>query len=626
MKSASKGKITEKVPTKESVLGSSSKDEHIQKSLSQPEEAAPGTPKDKKPEKATKEESAQGSTKDKQPQEPPSQQPSKEEAVESSSKSTKPENAATKESAPGSSSTDAQSTTPPSEPPSKEDAALSASNGKKPYKSAPGAPKRKQSIHGPENCMEYLSPFVLQMLESNDFLEDPDPPGKRPAPKTVSPYRRPSVSILRIPIAQDDPLTSVKVFLRDDMVTRHRQTFFFKNLVCLDRFWGFTNEMAFGARRIVRLILTDGRPTPYFLMVCIGEYPRIWSPRNENWIFERLHVPIYNDAFVFKLGEPELDAGGYANYVDFDESVDGLDWLGHAIRSAAEKVQFAMARHANPGFPDMSNYADEVTMAKDVGGMLSVMAEIKTANEKYATRAAAAAAAGATAADPVDKAGGLSDVESMRDAVNDMLKRAEHMRDQSFSSFEVAVESALLGMNDAFRQKTRDFLEAIEEALTVIKLDETPSASTDVDPSSAKTKELCKKAKECFIHVERAFESMKAVVMGETESRIWDVLEIRDPSTRFDMNLLRSTVDFLLVRLVEHNQFPEVIATRKQSGFIATRVDLYGVKAQAAAQAIDENKPYDEIIQKVIEMNEVCHSIREEAESEGSSVQGFYGG
>ena len=580
MKDTSKGRMPENAPLRESVPGSSSKDEHTQKPPPQ-QEAVKGTLKSEKPEKATKEESVQGSTKDK------------------------------------------ESTKPRPEQPLKEEEALGTSKGKKPHKSAPGAPKRKQSIQLPpgktKNCMEYPKHFPLHLLGSYEPLEDTDSDpknllpslsekakGKQPAPRTTPSYKRPSVSILRIPVARDGPLTRVKVWLRGDTATHHWQTFFFKNIVCLEPFWGETNDKAFVATRIVRLILTDGNPTPYFLMVCIGEHPRITSPRNDNEIFKGMQVPIYNDAFVFKLGEPELGVAGYANYVNFDKDVDGIDWLGHAIRIAAEKVEFAMARHANPGFPDMSNYADEETMSKDVGDMLSVMAMINKTRMKQA-----AAAAATTAVDSVNEACGLPDLERMSDTMDEMLKKARSWNDEGLLSFEGAVKSSHFQITDAFGQRTRNFFAAVEEALIAIKLDQTSSTSTDVNPPSVKTKALCRRARECFIIAEAAFESVKVLVTEGFHNKSPDVSKIRNANAEYDTNLLESMVNSVIVEIIAKKKDRGVAAARKLGDPYAKKLDLLGVKAQAAAQALEERKPYDEILQIVTGMNELSRQLRE---------------
>ena len=466
--------------------------------------------------------------------------------------------------------------------------------------------------------MEYPELFPIHILGSYDLLEDTDPPddilpslsekakGKQPAPKIVPSFKILRVSILRIPVAGDGPLKRVKVSLRGDTATRHWQTFFFKNIVCLEPFWGETNDKAFVATRIVRLMMNDGKPTPYFLMVCIGEFPRITSPRNDNEIFKGLHEPIYNDAFVFKLGDPELGVAGYANYVDIDKDIDGIDWLRNAIRKAARKVEGAMARHANPGFPDMSNYADKETMSEDVGKMLYVMAMIAKAKKKCAT-----------AADDIDAISGLPDLESMRDAISNMLAQTKIWKDEGLISFEVDVESALYQATDAFGQKTIDSSEAIEEALNATKLDKTLSASTDVDSPSAKTKELWERAEECFIGAENAYESVKVLVTKEVNDKVVGVLRIKDPNAECDTIWLRYTVNSILSTVVEMMKDRRVIAALKSGHRHMKKVDLLGVKAQAAYQAIEENKTYQEIIQLVVETNKIYQDLLEGLESEG---------
>lgn len=578
--------------------------------------------KGKKPQKIPSKESAQGSSsKDEHTQKPLSQQASKEEAeVKGISKGKKPEKAATKESAPGpssSSSKDAQPQTPPSGPPAKEETAPGASKGKKP---APGASKRKQAIQLPpgktKHCTEHPKHFLLHILESYDPLEDTDPSdailpslsekanGKLPAPtETIVSYKRWRVYILRIPIARDGPLTRVKVSVRGDTASRHWQTFFFKNIVRLEPFWGYNNDKAHVATRIVRLMMADGKPTPYFLMACIGEFPRIKSPRNDNGIFERLHYgPIYNDAFVFKLGDPELGVAGYANYVDMDKDIDGIDWLREAIRLAAKKVEWAMARHANPGFPDMSNYADKETMVKDVGGMLYVKAMIMKANEKY----------GATN-HPTDADFGLPRLERMRDIVDAMLEQTRIWKHEGLLSKGV-VESAL---DDAFGQKTIEFFSVSEEALTATKMDETPSASTEVDSTSAKTKELWKRAEKCFNGACSAYKSVSTPVFEKIEDKMQYIQRIRDPHAECDTIWLKYMLTMIIKGIVEKKTDRNNILAMKSGAPYMKVNDLLGVIAQAAYQAIEENKPSQEIIQLVIEINEISQIFNEKTGGKG---------
>ena len=460
--------------------------------------------------------------------------------------------------------------------------------------------------------MEYPKHFPLHILGSCDLLEDTNPPrnilpslsekakGKQPAPKTIPLFKIPHVSILHIPVATDAPLKRVKVSLRGDTATRHWQTFFFKNIVCLEPFWGATNDKAFVATRIVRLKMEDGKPTPYFLMVCIGEWPRIKSPRNNNEIFKGMYVPIYNDAFVFKLGDPELGVAGYANYVDMEKDIDGIDWLRQAIRDAATKVEWAMARHANPGFPDMSNYADEETMSKDVRGMLYVIAMISKARKKHA------------AADPIDAELGVSDLESMRDRVETMLRQIRAWKNVDLLSFEGAVEAPLDQATNACFQKATEFNEVIEEAL-----DQIPSFSKDVDSPSVKTEELWARAKECFMGVKSAYESVAALVKKDINDKNREAPRINDHNAEYNPIRLKYSVESMLVNVVELMTHRNVITALKSGDQHVKKVYQLGVKAQAACQAIEENKTYHEIMKLVIEATEINLDLCSGPESEG---------
>ena len=545
------------------------------------------------------------SSKGNQPQKPPSEQPLKEEAVKGTSKGKKPEKAATKESVPGSSSKDEHSQQSPSQ---QDEAAPGSSKRKRPQK-----PKPKKTIHQlppgkTKDCMEYPIHFPLDVLDSFDYLEDTEPPdrdfllslseeakGKQPAPKLIPLYAIPRVSILRIPIARDGPLQRVQVSVRGDTATRHWQTFFFKNIVCLEPFLGETNDKAFVATRIVRLMTNDGKPTSYFLMVCIGEYPRIRSPRNDNEVFKGMREHIYNDAFVFRLGDPELGVAGYANYVDFDKDIDGIDWLRQAIRTAARKVSSAMARHANPGFPDMSNYADEETMRKDVRGMTYVMTQIAKAEEKYAA--------------PYDIIGisGPKDLEGMRARTDDMLRQIRIWRDEGLLYFEVEVGSAEWQATDTFGLKTIEFWGAIRQASTATELDNTPSASTDVGSPSTSTDELCKRAEECFMAVKTAYEPVEALVTKEIHDKVADVQKIKDPNTECDLKWLKYMAISVIMAIIEVKKDDRVNAALKAGYF--KHIDLFAVKAQATYQAIDENKTYQEIMRLVIETNEIHQTM-----------------
>ena len=163
---------------------------------------------------------------------------------------------------------------------------------------------------------------------------------------------------------------------------RHPQTFFFKNIPAVEYYWGFLNDPATSAQRLVRLE-REGEPTPYFLFACRGEWPELRSPRNDNAIFAGLHEPmVFSDAFVFKLGEPETYGEGYVNYVHIEEDLGSVGWIPEAIREAAKKVEHATPANANPGFPDMENYADPETISKDAENMRKHMDKYKKTAER----------------------------------------------------------------------------------------------------------------------------------------------------------------------------------------------------------------------------------------------------
>ena len=490
-------------------------------------------------------------------------------------------------------------------------------------------PKRKQSIQLPRGktkcCMLYPKRFPLDILGSIYPLEDTDPPGeallpslmsekakgKQPAaPKSSAPaFKTRCALILRIPCARDGPLKRVWAAVRGDAATHHWQTFFFKNIVCLEPYWGVTNDKAFVATRIVRLKIDErGKkptPTPYFLMVCIGEYPRITSPPNDNAMFVGLHEPIYNDAFVFKLGDPELDVNGYANYVNIDKDIVDFSWLKPAVRNAAKKVERSMAMHANPGFPDMSNYADEETMSDDVGKMLYVQAKIRNAKQRHLV------------ADDVHAISERPDFESMYVTTVEMMEQITTWKDDGLLPYEDD-ESVEYQAVDTCFQKAKEALDAIEEARLANKWNETPSASTDVESPSAmtKAKELCKWAQEVFIDAESAYVSVQALVNSEMDNKTRDAWEIRDHSAQCDTRWLKLMADSVLASVVEMKRNRRVIAAIMAGHPLMKKIDQLGAKAQAAYQAIEENKPYQEIIRLVIELNKLLQIFSEGLQSQ----------
>lgn len=192
------------------------------------------------------------------------------------------------------------------------------------------------------------------------------------------------VYITRIPCSKNGKQRSmhrVQVAVISSM-GRHPQTLLFKNIPDVEYYWTFLNDKATSAQRIVRLE-REGKPTPYFLLACRGEWPEKTSPRNDHAIFADLDEPkVFNDAFVFKLGEPETYGEGYAKYVHIEKDLGSVDWTSEAIRNAAMKVESATLVHANPGFQDPTRYADPETMSKDLRKMRQQFEEYKKAEGK----------------------------------------------------------------------------------------------------------------------------------------------------------------------------------------------------------------------------------------------------
>lgn len=194
----------------------------------------------------------------------------------------------------------------------------------------------------------------------------------------------PKVYITRIPGNKNGKpraMRRVEVYVIPDTAYRHPQTFFFKNIPNVEYYWGLLNDAATTAQRIIRMEY-EGKPTPYFLHVCRGEYPKVKSTRNDNAVFADMDVPVFGDAFVFKLADPEITEDGYARYAHIEKDLGSIDWIPEAIRDAASKVDNAMAPSANPGFPDIENYADPETMAKDAQRMFTYMKAIRKAATK----------------------------------------------------------------------------------------------------------------------------------------------------------------------------------------------------------------------------------------------------
>ena len=316
---------------------------------------------------------------------------------------------------------------------------------------------------------------------------------KQPVSKPV--YGNPTFYIIRIPVQRTAPFVRVLVYIAPCTMDHHFQNFFFKNIPDVDGYWGFTNYKAYVARRIVRL-QTERKPTPYFLMVCRGECPKPKSQRNDNAIFHGMYEPIFNDAFVFKLGEPELYPDGYARYVHIEKDFDSIEWLGQAIRTAAGKVDHAWASEANPGFPDMRNYADEDTIRNDAQGLFFEMLTIRRAEAKYGFGI------------PRDTRSGQEDPEKLLVLIERMKEQADIWIAGHIISDEDS-ESADCQTVREFIGRITDSYKAIKEILAgadaTANEDETLSSPTAVKEAVTKTTKSLEEACDIFRAARTAF-------------------------------------------------------------------------------------------------------------------------
>ena len=389
----------------------------------------------------------------------------------------------------------------------------------------------------------------------------------------------------------------VKVSIGPDTAYRHPQTFFFKNIPCLESFWGYTNDAAFTATRIVRM-MKELKPTPYFLMVCIGEYPKVKSPRNKNGVFMGMDEPVFGDAFVFKLGEPELYGEGYSRYVHFEEDFHKIDWLPKAIMGAARKVETAMAEHANPGFPNLKNYADEQTMLKDTEKMKRWMARIEKVKEKYATPF------------PVDKKSGLPDLERMHDILYKMSVDGFSWKDDRLLRIHEGSDKSGLPTAEAYVERILEFDKAYGEAIPAYHLEVTSSASTETGSPSTKTKELVERAKECFLAAKSAFEPMEAIVRAEAVQRGRDAFDITDPEAEIDWRALSYMANLILTSVIAWKKEHTYIASKEIAALYQKTIEELSTKLQAFCKTIEDGVSNNgQIVEAVIELKELYQSL-----------------
>ena len=203
-----------------------------------------------------------------------------------------------------------------------------------------------------------LSGAISQQLTIEKSIHK-DPKTSEPRPMRQEEYE---IQIARIPIGKDAPMETVKVYISLDNAYSNSQTLIFKHFPNVQFYWGEKKTRNAWATRIVRLE-KERKPTPYFLLANKGGQLKYRPLRNQNANLTDGREPIFGDAFVFKLGDPELhEDPSHARYVDIEMDAGRMSWLPGSIREAATKVKTAGPANANPGFPDLKKHADLETM------------------------------------------------------------------------------------------------------------------------------------------------------------------------------------------------------------------------------------------------------------------------
>ena len=406
--------------------------------------------------------------------------------------------------------------------------------------------------------------------------------GKQPISKPL--YGNPRRLIARIPVKKDARIKRVEVSIGPDTAFRHPQTFFFKNIPVLDPFWGRTNDKAFTATRIIRLE-NERKPTPYFLMVCRGEYPKVKSPRNDNAIFGGMYEPIFGDAFVFKLGDPELYGDGYARYVHIEEDIGSIDWMPKAIRIAARKVDMAMASEANPGFPDLENYADRETISKDSTRMVNWMRAIRKANKKYAKPF------------PVDAKSGLPDLERIQDIIKQWTRQVADWKREGVAPVDDSAEPSDVQKQEDFVGKAYDAYKAtidddIDDDATgedaTEDEDQTVSAFTDTGSSDTETTNAAEEIRERFLAARAAFLQVEDVARKNISKKVLRQYCAAESSGRPDLKKTKAMLDEIMTRAA---LWKEEMALRPEGevGFIDPKVvDELVVRIQRLYHIMEE--------------------------------------
>ena len=552
------------------------------------------------------------STKSKKPQKPPSQQHLVEEPVQGTSKGKQPIQPP-KEQPPRDTSKGKQPIQPPAEQPArdpfkgrqpiqppKEQSAQASSKVKKPQQIPLVQSKQAKPEVTQPHPEQQAEPDTKGKQRQESRTEQPvesKSKGKQPMSKPV--YGNPWFYIARIPVKRDARMKRVLVSIGPDTAFRHPQTFFFKNIPSLEPYWGRTNYKAFTATRIVRLE-REGKPMPYFLMVCRGEYPKIKSPQNENAIFTCMYEPIFGDAFVFKLGDPELYEDGYARYVHIEEDIRNIDWLPMAIRIAARKVENAVAANANPGFPDINNYADRKTMADDAERMFDWMAAIKKANRKYSK------------AFPIDLKSGLPDVQRMQGLVKRSMAQVAAWKRQGVLPRDEETDPSDWKKVERFVQRGL----AAEKALLAMSThdkatknrDETLSTSTDMGRPGTIDIDAFQNAKTCFLAARAVVGEVEDIAHRNLTKQALNTVSIKVSTEEADLKKIRKMIDYTMINHASLKQ------ENAKSPFLDPKIlDEIEEKARAAYQAMEKDENELDTVIAFVEFDNACQRLEAEA-------------
>ena len=505
--------------------------------------------------------------------------------------------------------------------PSSKQPAESKSKGKQPDRPPPEQPLQSSSRSenpqqlpldkttraNPEAAQPRPKPQV-QSDNEDQQCQDPQPETAAPSkskgkqPMSLLGYTVPKCFIARIPVKRGTAIKRVKVSIGPDTVFRHPQTFFFKNIPRLEPYWGPKNDKAFTATRILRL-KNEGKPTPYFLMVCRGEHPKVKSPRNKNGVFGAMDEPIFGDAFVFKLSNPELNADGYTRYTNIEEDIGSIDWLPEAIRKAARLVDDAKAYHANPGFPDMTNYADRETMRNDTERLARWSMRIAKMELKHASEI------------PIDEASRQPDLERMEDAIGKWTTRVDLWRKEGILPNEEGSELGNYQAVHDFLCEATGFQNAIKDNATDPEGNQNPSASTDVSSLDPETFNFPQKAIDHYRAVKKKVPAIQALADQNLRKRLVEILNVKEPTGEYDeivSRLFLETMD-TIVQGWKNGEVPLTDSNVKM-------MDDLLVKAHAVRQAMEREKSRVEIHKAIIEMNKLFIILLKEAKFASAMV------